>query len=70
VRTDEGLAERPDEDPLAPRCDRDEFPSSIALVKFISGKGGIGGMFARRMGRCGELNFLDDGEPGNILLKL
>lgn len=69
MRTDDGDAERPDDDPFAPRCDRDDSPS-IARVKFISGKGGIGGMFARRIGRCGELNFLDDGEPGNILEKL
>ena len=69
MRTDEGEADRPEDEPFAPRCDRDDSPS-ITLLKFISGKGGIGGIFARRIGRCGELNFLEDGEPGNILLKL
>lgn len=69
VRTDEGDAERPDDEPLAPRCDLDD-PSSMALTRFISGKGGMGGIFARRIGLCGELSFFEDGDPGNILLKL
>lgn len=39
-------------------------------LPLVSGRGGMGGTAARLVGLCGELSFLDDGEPGNILLKL
>jgi hypothetical protein len=42
----------------------------MTLARLVSGRGGIGGILARRVGRCGELSFLEDGEPGSILLKL
>lgn len=70
MRTDEGEADRPDEDPFAPKCEREVLLSSITLLRLSSGKGGIGGILARRIGRCGELSFLEEGEPGSILLKL
>jgi hypothetical protein len=45
-------------------------PSSVVALPLDSGNGGMGGGTALLVGLCGELSFLDDGEPGNILLKL
>lgn len=46
------------------------MPSSKEPRPIDSGSGGKGGTAARLVGRCGELTFLDEGEPGSILLKL
>lgn len=50
VRTDDGEVERSDMEPLAPRWERLDGPSSNDLDKLASGSGGIGGILARRIG--------------------
>lgn len=57
-------------EPLASSRRLGTIPSSTEPPPTDSGSGGMGGTAALRVGRCGELIFLEEGEPGSILLKL